>query len=387
MRIIADNTIPYLKGIAEPIAEVTYLDSKSFTPERVKEADVLIVRSIDKCTPALLAGSRVKLITTATIGFDHIDIHYCERQGIVWKNAPGCNASSVAQYVLADLVTLSLRTGSPLRGKTIGIVGVGHVGRIVERYCAAMGMRVLRNDPPRAAAEGAEGFVSLEQIAAEADVVTLHVPFTKEGDYPTYHLVDARFLQQLAKQPWLFNSCRGAVHDTEALLEAKRIGKVSELVLDCWENEPVISRELLALTALATPHIAGFSADGKANGTRACLQAIEQFFDVHFERLPQVQPPAPQDPLIDLDQWTSHRIEQAILHTFSPERVDQALRADPDGFERQRNHYAHPREFSAYQVLHATAEEANCLRQLGFVLPESQREPDGFLGHKMPFSG
>ena len=387
MRIIADNTIPYLKGIAEPIAEVTYLDSKSFTPERVKEADVLIVRSIDKCTPALLAGSRVKLITTATIGFDHIDIHYCERQGIVWKNAPGCNASSVAQYVLADLVTLSLRTGSPLRGKTIGIVGVGHVGRIVERYCAAMGMRVLRNDPPRAAAEGAEGFVSLEQIAAEADVVTLHVPFTKEGDYPTYHLVDARFLQQLAKQPWLFNSCRGAVHDTEALLEAKRTGKVSELVLDCWENEPVISRELLALTALATPHIAGFSADGKANGTRACLQAIEQFFDVHFERLPQVQPPAPQDPLIDLDQWTSHRIEQAILHIFSPERVDQALRADPDGFERQRNHYAHPREFSAYQVLHATAEEANCLRQLGFVLPEPQREPDGFLGHKMPFSG
>lgn len=379
MRIIADNTIPYLKGIAEPIAEVTYLDSKSFTPERMKEADVLIVRSIDKCTPALLAGSRVKLITTATIGFDHIDIHYCERQGIVWKNAPGCNASSVAQYVLADLVTLSLRTGSPLRGKTIGIVGVGHVGRIVERYCAAMGMRVLRNDPPRAAAEGAEGFVSLEQIAAEADVVTLHVPFTKEGDYPTYHLVDARFLQQLAKQPWLFNSCRGAVHDTEALLEAKRTGKVSELVLDCWENEPVISRELLALTALATPHIAGFSADGKANGTRACLQAIEQFFDVHFERLPQVQPPAPQDPLIDLDQWTSHRIEQAILHTFSPERVDQALRADPDGFERQRNHYAHPREFSAYQVLHATAEEANCLRQLGFVLPEPQREPDGFF--------
>ena len=370
MRIIADNTIPYLKGIAEPVAEVTYLDSKSFTPERVKEADVLIVRSIDKCTPALLAGSQVKLITTATIGFDHIDTRYCEQNGIVWKNAPGCNAASVAQYVLANLVTLSLRTGSPLQGKTIGIVGVGHVGRIVENHCQAMGMRVLRNDPPRAVAEGAEGFVSLEQIAEEADVITLHVPFTKEGAYPTYHLADARFLQQLAKQPWLFNSCRGAVHDTEALLAAKRSGKVSELVLDCWENEPTISRELLAMTALATPHIAGFSADGKANGTRACLQAIEQFFGVHFERLPQVQPPAPQDPLIDLNQWTTNRIEQAILHTFSPERVDQTLRADPAGFEWQRNHYAHPREFSAYQVLHATAEEAKCLRQLGFRLPD-----------------
>ena len=164
MRIIADDTIPYLKGIAEPVAEVTYLDSKSFTPERVKEADVLIVRSIDKCTPALLAGSRVKLITTATIGFDHIDTHYCEQTGIVWKNAPGCNAASVAQYVLAGLVTLSLRTGVPLRGKTIGIVGVGHVGRIVENHCQAMGMRVLRNDPPRAAAEGAEA----EEAGAEA---------------------------------------------------------------------------------------------------------------------------------------------------------------------------------------------------------------------------
>lgn len=370
MRIIADNTIPYLQGIAEPVADVIYLDSKSFTPERVKEADVLIVRSIDKCTPALLEGSQVKLITTATIGFDHIDTRYCEQNGIVWKNAPGCNAASVAQYVLANLVTLSLRTGSPLLGKTIGIVGVGHVGRLVESHCQAMGMRVLRNDPPRAVAEGAEGFVSLEQIAEEADVITLHVPFTKEGDYPTYHLANTHFLQQLAKQPWLFNSCRGAVHDTEALLAAKRSGKVSELVLDCWENEPTISRELLAMTTLATPHIAGFSADGKANGTRACLQAIEQFFGVHFERLPQVQPPAPQDPLIDLNQWMTNRIEQAILHTFSSERVDQTLRADPAGFEWQRNHYAHPREFSAYQVLHATAEEAKCLRQLGFRLPD-----------------
>ena len=370
MRIIADNTIPYLKGIAEPVAEVTYVDAKAFTPEQVRDADVLIVRSIDKCTPALLTGSRVKLITTATIGFDHIDTHYCAQNGIRWTNAPGCNAASVAQYVLACLVTLSLRTGSPLAGKTIGIVGVGHVGRLVENHCQAMGMRVLRNDPPRAAAEGAEGFVSLEQLAEEADVITLHVPFTKEGDHPTYHLADARFLQRLAKQPWLFNSCRGAVHDTEALLAAKRSGKVSELVLDCWENEPIINRELLAMTTLATPHIAGFSADGKANGTRACLQAIERYFGVHFARLSQVQPPAPQDPLIDLNQWTSHRIEQAILHTFSPERVDRTLRADPEGFEWQRNHYAHPREFSAYQVLHATPDEAHCLRQLGFQLPD-----------------
>ena len=368
MKIIADNTIPYLKGIAEPVADVAYLDSKAFTPERIKEADALIVRSIDKCTPQLLAGSRVKLITTATIGFDHIDTAYCESQGIAWTNAPGCNAASVAQYVLNGLVTLALRTGEPLRGKTLGIVGVGHVGSIVARYAEVMGMRVLRNDPPRAEQEGGEGFVSLAQIAAESNVVTLHVPLTKEGAHPTYHLANAAFFGQLAKRPWLINSCRGAVHDTAALLAAKREGLISQLIIDCWEQEPTISRALLGEASLATPHIAGFSADGKANGTRACLQAIERFFGIHFALLDRVVPPAPHEPLIDLDQWSTHRVEQALLHTFSPERVDAALRANPDGFEWQRNHYDHPREFMAYRVSHATAEEAKRLSALGFQI-------------------
>ena len=160
MKIIADNTVPYLKGILEPIADVSYLDSKEFTPTNIKDADALIVRSIDKCTCELLEGSRVRLITTATIGYDHIDIHYCEKAGITWKNAPGCNAASVGQYVLSSLVAVALRKGERLAGKTIGIVGVGHVGSIVERLCEAMGMRVLRNDPPRAEQEG-DGWIRI----------------------------------------------------------------------------------------------------------------------------------------------------------------------------------------------------------------------------------
>ena len=154
MKIVADNTVPFLKGIAEPIAEVKYLTSKEFTPENVQDADILIVRSIDKCTRELLEGSRVKLITSATIGFDHIDTRYCDKAGITWKNSPGCNAVSVAQYVLSGLVTIALRKGEPLQGKTIGIVGVGHVGKEVEKLCSAYGMNVLRNDPPRG--EGGE---------------------------------------------------------------------------------------------------------------------------------------------------------------------------------------------------------------------------------------
>ncbi len=240
MKIIADNTVPYLKGILEPIADVSYLDSKEFTPTNIKDADALIVRSIDKCTRELLEGSRVRLITTATIGYDHIDIHYCEKAGITWKNAPGCNAASVGQYVLSSLVAVALRKGERLAGKTIGIVGVGHVGSIVERLCEAMGMRVLRNDPPRAELEGEDGFVSLDTIAKEADIITLHVPLTKEGRFATRHLADPAFFDRLERKPWFINSCRGAVHDTQALLQAKRTGKVSELIIDCWENEPVL---------------------------------------------------------------------------------------------------------------------------------------------------
>lgn len=366
MKIVADNTVPYLKGIAEPFAEVVYLDSREFTPETVRDADALIVRSIDKCDRKLLDGSQVRLITTATIGFDHIDTHYCDEAGIVWRNAPGCNAVSVGQYVLSSLVALALQKKESLRGKTIGIVGVGHVGKIVERLCSAMGMRILRNDPPRAELEGEDGFVSLETIAKEADVITLHVPLTKEGRFATHHLANKAFFNQLERKPWFINSCRGAVHDTQALLLARKEGKISEMIIDCWENEPVINRELVDLTAIATPHIAGFSADGKANGTRMCLENISTFFGIQIERLKEVIPPAPARPIIDLCAFKDHRVEQAILTSFNPLTIDKALRETPERFEWFRAHYDHPREYQAYAVKNATAEEQRLSETLGF---------------------
>ncbi len=366
MKIIADNTVPYLKGITEPIAEVKYLTSKEFIPENVKDADVLIVRSIDKCTRKLLEGSRVKLITSATIGFDHIDIRYCDKAGITWKNSPGCNAISVAQYVLAGLLTIALRKNEPLQGKTIGIVGVGHVGKEVEKLCSAYGMHVLRNDPPRAEAEGEDSFVSLDTIAEQADIITFHTPLTKEGRFATQHLAGENFFCKLQRKPWFINASRGAVHDTAALLHARKEGKIGELILDCWENEPDINRELLGLTAIATPHIAGFSADGKANGTRMCLENIETFFQVKIEKIDEVVPPTPETPVINLDRFDENRIEQAILTSFNPLAVDRALRENPDKFEWFRANYHHPREFQAYTIVHATPEEAALLQGLGF---------------------
>ena len=366
MKIVADNTVPYLKGIAEPIADVTYLTSKEFTPEQIHNADALIVRSIDKCTRELLEDSQVKLITSATIGFDHIDTQYCEEAGITWKNSPGCNAVSVAQYILAGLIILSLVRKEKLQGKTIGIIGVGHVGKEVQKLCTAFGLNVLLNDPPRAEIEGQKEFVSLDTIAEQADIITFHTPLTKTGRYATFHLAGKDFFSKLKKNPWFINASRGAVHDTEALLQAYQTGKISEMIIDCWENEPTINLELLSHTTIATPHIAGFSADGKANGTRMCLEHIESFFHLRFDKIKNVVPPALENPIIDLDKFTENRIEQAVLKSFNPLYVDKMLRENPNKFEWYRNNYQHPREFSAYTIIHATMEEVQVLQQLEF---------------------
>lgn len=366
MILIADNTVPYLKGVAEPFADVRYLSSSQFTHKNVKDADVLIVRSIDKCTRELLLNTNIKLITTATIGFDHIDIHYCKEAGIEWTNAPGCNAVSVAQYVLASLVTIALNKGISLKGKTLGIVGAGHVGSQLEKLCKVYGLNVLRNDPPRAIAENDNSFVDLQTIASECDIISFHTPLTREGNFPTYHLADASFFGILKRNPWFINASRGAVHDTQALIDAKKQHLVSEIILDCWEKEPDISRELLASVTLATPHIAGFSADGKANGTRMCMEAIGKFFNLEIEKIGLVVPPAPANPVIDLDTINANRIEQAILHSFNPLTVDVNLRKMPEQFEWFRSHYNHPREFGAYTIKNAQEDEKEILKALGF---------------------
>lgn len=368
MIIIADNTVPYLKGVAEPFAEIRYISSAEFTHENVKDADVLIVRSIDKCTRELLQGSHVKLITTATIGFDHIDIHYCDEAGIKWTNAPGCNAVSVAQYVLASLIITARRKGEKLPGKTLGIVGVGNVGTQLERLAKAYGMKILRNDPPRALVEKDILFDDLNTLASNADIISFHTPLTKEGAFPTYHLANKEFFQRLKKKPWFINACRGAVHDTQALLEAKKTGLISEMIIDCWEKEPNIDRELLELATLASPHIAGFSADGKANGTRMCIEAISQFFNQEIKNIGMITPPAPINPIIDLNLFPENRIEEAILTTFNPLPIDASLRQNPEKFEWFRSHYNHPREFSAYTIINATTEETSLLKELGFQL-------------------
>ena len=336
MKVIVDNKIPYIKGNIEKIAdEVVYLSGNAFTKEEVTDADALIVRTRTLCNKELLAGSRVKFIATATIGFDHIDTAYCWEAGIEWTNCPGCNAGSVEQYVHASLLLLKHRKGLELENATLGIVGVGHVGKRVQRMAEALGMRVLLNDPPRED-NGEAGFVSLQTIAGESDVITFHTPLNREGKYRTFHLADASFFDGLKRIPYIINSSRGEVVDAIALLEALEKGKVKDAIIDTWENEPDISLGLLRKVFIGTPHIAGYSADGKVNATRMSLEALCRFFGKTAEFC--IVPPALPERVY------SDNPEEAYLEVYNPMEDSDRLKESPEKFEWLRGNYPLRRE-------------------------------------------
>ena len=336
MKVIVDNKIPYIAGEIEKIAdEVVYLPGDAFTKEEVKEADALVVRTRTHCNRDLLEGSQVKFIVTATIGFDHIDTEYCREAGIAWTNCPGCNAGSVEQYIHSVLLLLKREKGLKLEEATLGIVGVGHVGSRVKRMAESLGMKVLLNDPPRAD-KGEKGFVDLAKIAEACDVITFHTPLYIEGQYRTYHLADEDFLFSLKRTPYIINSSRGEVVDTASLLAALSAGKVRDAVVDTWEYEPEISRELLEVAFLTTPHIAGYSADGKANATRMSLEALARFFQVEAEF--NVMPPeAP-------NLHPSDDPEEVYLQAYNPTRDSEWLKTSPRKFEWFRGNYPLRRE-------------------------------------------
>ena len=336
MKVIVDDKIPYIReALAQVADEVVYLPGASFTREAVADADALIVRTRTRCNCDLLAGSRVKFIATATIGYDHIDTTYCKEAGIQWTNCPGCNAGSVEQYVHSVLLLLKREKGLSLKDATLGIVGVGHVGSRVARMAKELGMRVLLNDPPRAD-RGEEGFVGLDVLAKECDVLTFHTPLYKEGIYRTYHLVNNELLFSLKRKPYLINSSRGEVVDTASLLAALSAGKVKDAIIDTWENEPEINKDLLKAAYLATPHIAGYSADGKANASRMSLEALCKFF--HIDASFEIVPPALPCMAIPDDE------DEAFLQRYNPIHDSEWLKNAPEKFEWFRGHYPLRRE-------------------------------------------
>jgi len=377
MKIVADDHIPFLRGVLEPFASVTYVPGAKIGPMDIRDADALLTRTRTKCDGALLGGSSVRFIGSATIGFDHIDTEFCAERGIHWCNAPGCNAGSVMQYVASALAHLSRRHDLDLTTMTLGIIGVGNVGSKIDKLAKTIGMKVLLNDPPRARTEGLADFVSLESIVREADIITLHVPLNRSGPDRTYHLWDEEFFSGLKRKPFLIDTSRGETVDTPALKKAISRKMIRGAVMDVWENEPRIDKELLEMTDISTPHIAGYSLDGKANGTTAVVRALSRFFQLGLDEWRPDCMPEPEKPSID--SIPHGTVEQIVLScaesTYNVESDSRRLRQSPETFEEQREHYPLRREFPSYIVSdrYAWEKAGSQLSDLGFKRAVQER--------------
>lgn len=339
MKIVADDKIPYIHNALEEIAdEVVYLKGAAIKNSDVRDADALIVRTRTHCGRELLEGSSVSFIATATIGFDHIDTQYLKDAGIKWMNCPGCNAGSVAQYLRSTLILLCRHRGLSPQKSTVGVVGCGHVGTKVVSEARAMGFRVLVCDPPLKDAHcPKENFVSMEQIENESDVITFHVPLTYGGQYPTFHLADKAFFRRLKRHPIIINTSRGGVVDNSALLNALESQNVREAVIDTWEDEPQINLSLLQRTYIGTPHIAGYSADGKTNADNIVINGLCRHFGI--ENKWNIAPPAlPKDFIPSTDE------EELRLQLYNPLRDSEQLKCHPEAFEDLRGNYPLRRE-------------------------------------------
>ncbi len=332
-KIVIDSAIPMIRGVLEPYAEVVYRPGQAFTSEDVRDADALVIRTRTRCDEALLRGSRVRLIATATIGYDHIDLDYCRRAGIRVATAAGCNARGVLQWVAAALALLSQEEGWRPEERTIGIVGVGHIGSLVEAYACQWGFRVLCCDPPRAEREGNEGgdFRPLEEVAANCDILTFHTPL----DRTTRHLCDRALLATLRRDAVIINCSRGPVVDNKALLESGR-----RCLLDVWEDEPHPDPDLLAHAMVATPHIAGYSLQGKANATAMSVRAVAETLSLPLAGwYPADVTPARPRPI----GWEELRRTIAGYCDLASET--RALQAAPDTFEALRDNYRYRPEY------------------------------------------
>jgi erythronate-4-phosphate dehydrogenase len=375
IRITADEKIPFLEGVLEPFASMSYMPGNQIYRNIAMQSDALLVRTRTRCDSELLYGTPVKFVGTATIGFDHIDTDFCEKNNIRWTNAPGCNASSVQQYIAAALMKISAESGLSLKGMTLGIVGVGNVGSRVQYLAETLGMRVMLNDPPRERQEGKKGFVDLEYLLSESDIVTLHVPLNLVGIDKTFHLFNEKTFSMIKKGAWLINTSRGEVVDSDDVKNAVAGDGLAGIIVDVWEREPEIDIPLMHMAFLATPHIAGYSADGKANGTAMIVNSLCKSFDIPINDWYPIDIPLTQEPLIMIDCNGKNQEEilrKAIFHTYNIVEDDVRLRFDPSRFEKARESYPVRREFSFYTIMLKDGNDdiKKLLRNLGFKIAD-----------------
>lgn len=374
-RIVVDENVPLAREAFGGLGAVELLPGRAIEPKHVRDATALVVRSVTRIDERLLAGSRVRFVGTATIGTDHVDLAFLASSGIAFAAAPGSNARSVAEYVSAALLELEADLERSWQGRTIGVVGVGHVGTLVAEQAAALGMAVLRCDPPRAEAEGDRSFIELARVLADADVVTLHTPLAVAGRHPTRHLIGAAELARARREVVLINTSRGPVVDGRALGESLARREIAAAVLDVWENEPTPDPSLLRVTNLASPHVAGYSLDGKLAGTRMIAESLARF-------LGRPAPPAAatqvavEDPAIELAGCGRGALRAAVARACPLRDEDGRMRRLLDlpaerraaEFDRLRRDLPVRREFAGYEIRGAalSPQDRQVLARLGF---------------------
>ena len=325
MKIIADKNIPFLEGRLKD-AELIQLKASDINADAVRDADALIVRTRTICDRNLLQDSKVKIVASATIGTDHIDIPWCQENGIVVCNAPGCNAPGVALYVWSNL----LRNGFDPAKHTLGIIGCGNVGGIVAEWGERLGAKVLVCDPPRKEKGYTDRtYLPMEEVLSKSDAITLHTPLTREGKYPTYHMIGDASIAYLKPGAIFINAARGEVADTKTLIASIKEGRIRCSIIDTWEGEPDIDKQLLSLADTATCHIAGYSVEGKQRATRMALEAVAGTLDLKTD-LEGLQGAYKEPEILTPVQ---------IIDAYDPTEMTEALKAAPSSFEMLRNAY------------------------------------------------
>lgn len=337
INIVIDIDIPFIKSIFEPYCNVKYYKGADITNSNVKDADALIVRTRTKCNRELLEGTSVKFIATATIGLDHIDLDYAKEKGIVVVNAAGCNSGGVMQYVFTAIYSLAHKLSIPLSNKTLGVVGCGNVGSKVVKLAEKLGFRVLKNDPPKELLDPNGGYVNLDKLLAESDIVTLHTPLNST----TENLASYNFFQKIKDGAIFINSSRGEVVDEDALLAHR--DKLTGVVIDVWRDEPNVNINLLNASDIATYHIAGYSLQGKINATVLSVRAVAEFFNIY--QLTEFEIPT-EIKFLDFSNKSQAEILVLLNNFYEIYRDDLKLRSNPKNFENYRSKYNYRDEFT-----------------------------------------
>lgn len=341
MKIVADRAVPFLEGVFDRFGEVVFADGLEISKDMLLDADCLIIRNRTKCGPALLEGTGIKMIATATIGTDHIDLDYCKEKGIFVQNASGCNAGGTMNYVFSALYGIAARKSMNLDGMTFGIVGLGNTGSRVDNVARSLGFKVLRCDPPRAEAEGETLFCSLDFLLENSDIVSLHVPLNDS----TRGLAGTEFFEKIKPGAIFINTSRGEVVDETALTEA--VPKLGSVVLDTWCNEPDVNLRLMNMVDIATPHIAGYSYQGKLNATAMTVRSVARYFQIEslYDFFPQADVPELSSVRLDLHGKSQGEVASMIQYNYPVFTDDFMFRMNPGGFEELRTNYKYRKEF------------------------------------------